>query len=44
MDQLVHVILAIDKVHTASQRALDHGPGLGGLIQTFHPSTHCAYF
>ncbi len=38
MDQLVHVILAIDKVRTASQRALDCGPGLGGLNHVYGPN------
>ncbi len=32
MDPLVHVILPIDKVHTAPQRALDCGPGLSSFI------------
>ncbi len=31
MDQLVHVILAINKVCTARQRAPDCGPGLGEI-------------
>ncbi len=31
MNQLVNVILYIDKVHAAPQRALDCGSGLGGL-------------
>ncbi len=30
MDQLVNALLAIDKAHTVSQRALNCGPGLGG--------------
>ncbi len=29
MDQLVHAILAIDKVHTSPQRAWTSGPGVG---------------
>ncbi len=33
MDQIMNVIITIDKVHTAPQRALDCGPGLGGLNQ-----------
>ncbi len=28
MDQQVHVILAINKVHTTPHSALDYGPGL----------------
>ncbi len=28
MDQLVHVILTVNTVHTAQQRALDSGQGL----------------
>ncbi len=35
MDQLVNVLLAIDKVHTVPQRALDCEPGLGGLNQVY---------
>ncbi len=31
MGQFSKVLLAIDKVHTVPQRALDWGPGLGGL-------------
>ncbi len=38
MDQLVNVILAIDKVHTALQRVLDCRPGLGGLKQVMGPT------
>ncbi len=30
MGQFSKVLLAIDKVHTIPQRALDCGPGLGG--------------
>ncbi len=37
MDQLMHVILANDKVYTAPQRVLDYGPGLGGLKQDNGP-------
>ncbi len=33
MDQLVKVLLAIDKTHTSPQKALNCGPGLGGLNQ-----------
>ncbi len=42
MDQLVHVILAIDKVHTAPQSALHYIPGLGRLNQAFKPNHHNA--
>ncbi len=28
MDQLLNVILAIDKLNTAPHKALDYGPGL----------------
>ncbi len=38
MDQLVCVLLAIDKVHTAPQRALDCGPSLGGLNHFMGPT------
>ncbi len=41
MGQLVNVILTIDKVHTAPQKILDYGPGLGGLNQVYgtnHPT------
>ncbi len=38
MDQLVHVILPIDKVHIAPQRVLDCGPGLDGLNQVMGPT------
>ncbi len=31
MEQLINVLLAIDKSHTVPQRALDCGTGLGGL-------------
>ncbi len=33
MDQRMKLILTIDKVHTAPQRVLDCGPGLGELNQ-----------
>ncbi len=33
MDKLVHVRLAVDKIHTSAQRALNCGPGLDGLNQ-----------
>ncbi len=38
MDELVHVILAIDKVYTAPQTILDCGAGLGGLNQVLMPN------
>ncbi len=38
MDQLVHAILAIDKVYTAPQRTLDYRPGLGELNQVNGPN------
>ncbi len=38
MGQLVNVILTLDKVHTAPQRTLDGGPGLGGLNQVDGPT------
>ncbi len=51
MDQLVHVILPIDKVHIAPQRVLDCGPGLDGLNQVMGPTVPysllksiCGYF
>ncbi len=33
MVQFSNILLAIDKVHTVLQRALDCRPGLGGLTQ-----------
>ncbi len=38
MDQLINVILTIDKVHTTPQRALDCRPGLCGLNQVMNPT------
>ncbi len=38
MGQLVNVILAIDKAHTASQRAMNYGLGLGGINQVYGPN------
>ncbi len=38
MDQLVNVLLAIDKVYKASYRALDCRPDLGGLNQVYGPN------
>ncbi len=32
MGQFSKVLLAIDNTHTVPQRALDYGPGLGGLV------------
>ncbi len=40
MGQFNNVLLAIDKAHTEPQRALDYGPGLGGLNQVYGPD-HC---
>ncbi len=36
MELLVNVLLAIDKAHTAPQRALDCRPGLDQYYNTFH--------
>ncbi len=38
MDQPMNVILTIDKVYTAIQRALYCRPGLGGLSQVYGPN------
>ncbi len=38
MDQLINVLLAIDKAHTVPQRALDCEPGFGGLNQVHGPN------
>ncbi len=38
MGQFRKVLLAIDKVHTIPHRALNCGPGLGGLDQVYGPS------
>ncbi len=38
MDQIINVLLAIDKAHTALQRALDGRPCLGGLNQVYGPN------
>ncbi len=38
MGQFSNVHLAIDSAHTAPQRALDCGPGLGGLKQVYGPN------
>ncbi len=38
MDQLMNVIITIDKVHTTAQRVLDCRPGLGGLTQVYGPN------
>ncbi len=35
MNQIMNIILTIYKVHTAPQRAMDCGPGLGGINQVF---------
>ncbi len=44
MDQFSKVILAIDKLHTVLQTALDCRPGLGWLNQVYGPSrpTQCS--
>ncbi len=43
MDQLVNLILAIDKAHTVPERVLDCRPDLGGLNHVDGPnhSTLC---
>ncbi len=38
MAQFNKVLLAIDKVHTVPQRALDCRPGLGRLNQVYGPN------
>ncbi len=38
MVQLSKVLLAINKVHTVPQRALNCRPGLGGLNQIYEPN------
>ncbi len=38
MGQFSKVLLAIDNAHTVPQRALDCGPGLGGLKQVYAPN------
>ncbi len=38
MDELVNVLLAIDKVITVPQRALNCRPGLGELSQVYMPN------
>ncbi len=38
IDQLVHTILTIDKVHTTPQSAQNCRPGLGGLNQVYGPN------
>ncbi len=40
MGQFSKVLLAIDKVHTVSQRVMDCGPDLGGLNQVYGPNCH----
>ncbi len=40
MDQLVSVILAINKVHRPPQIALDCKPGLGKLNQVYDPNLY----
>ncbi len=46
MDQLVNVLLFINKAHTVPQRAMDCGPGFGGLNQVYAPNlshSHMCY-
>ncbi len=38
MDQLVNLVLVIDKVHTAPQMALDCRPDLGRGLWPNHPT------
>ncbi len=38
MDQSINVLLAIDKAYIVPLRALDCGPGLGGLNQVYGPN------
>ncbi len=38
MDQIVNVILNINKVHTSQQMTLDGGLGLSGLSQVYGPN------
>ncbi len=44
MGQLVNVLLAIDKVHTVPQRAMDCGLGFGGLNQVYEPNCPTPFF
>ncbi len=44
MGQFSNVLLAFDKSHTVPQRALDCGPGLGGLNQVYGPNCHTPSF
>ncbi len=37
MDQLVNILLAIDKANTVPYSVLDCEPGLGGLKQVYEP-------
>ncbi len=39
MGQFIKVLLAIDKVQTLPQMALDCGPGLGGIHQVYGPNS-----
>ncbi len=43
MGQFSKVLLAIDNVHTVPHRALDCGPGLGGLNQVSGPIHRIAF-
>ncbi len=38
MGQFSHVLLAIDKAHIVTQRAMDCRPDLGGLNQVYGPN------
>ncbi len=38
MGQFSKVLLAVDKAHTVSKRALDWGPDFGGLNQVYGPT------
>ncbi len=47
MEELVNVLLAIDKACTVLQKALDCRPGLGGLNQVYgphHPTSLCSEY
>ncbi len=38
MGHLVNVLLSIDEAHILPQRAMEYGPGLGGLNQVMGPT------
>ncbi len=44
MGQFNEVLLAIDSAHTIPQRALDCGPGLGGLNHIMGPTVPLPLF